>query len=85
MRQDASVLDHYLAPLAAPLAPDDVTELVVNRPGEIGLEQAGAWRWIDAPELDAVWLATLAVAAAAYTAQDVSPEAPVCSTVLPGG
>ena len=85
MRQDASVLDHYLAPLAAHLAPGDVTELVVNRPGEIGLEQGGVWRWIDAPDLDGTWLGTLATAAAAYTAQDVGPELPICSTVLPGG
>lgn len=85
MRQDASVLDHYLAPLTAQLAPSDVTELVVNRPGEIGLEQSGAWRWIEAPDLDDGWLSTLATAAAAYTSQDVGPETPICSTVLPGG
>ena len=85
MRQDASVLDHYLAPLAAHLKPGDVTELVINRPGEVGVEQGGAWRWIEAPNLDESWLSTLAVAAAAYTAQDVGPETPICSTVLPGG
>lgn len=85
MRRDASVLDHYFSPLAVHLEPGDVTELVINRPGEIGIEQAGGWRWIDAPSLDESWLATLAVAAAAYTAQDVGPETPICSTVLPGG
>ena len=85
MRQDASVLDHYLAPLAALMTPDDVTELVVNRPGEIGIEGRGGWRWTEAPELDQGWLSTLALASAAYTFQDVGPEAPVCSTVLPGG
>ena len=85
MRQDASVLDHYLAPLAVHLLGEDVTELVVNRPGEIGLERTGGWSWFDAPELDLNWLSTLAVAAAAYTAQDIGPETPICSTVLPGG
>ena len=85
MRRDASVLDHYLAPLASHLAPGDVTELVVNRPGEIGVEGDGGWRWTEAPDLDAAWLATLARAAAAYTAQDVERETPLCSTVLPGG
>ena len=85
MRQDASVLDHYLTPLAVHLAPADVTELVVNRPGEVGVEQGGVWRWIDMPQLDEAWLWTLAVAAAAYTSQDVGPETPICSTVLPGG
>jgi len=82
---DDTVLQHYLAPLRPYLAPDDVTELVINRPGEFAVEQAGAWRWVEASELTEAMLRPLAVAAAAYTAQDVSPETPICSTVLPGG
>lgn len=85
MAQDASVLLHYLAPLQACLEPDDVTELVVNRPGELGVERAGGWEWRNAPELTETWLLTLARAAAAYTAQDVTEETPICSTVLPKG
>lgn len=81
---DTSVLDHYLAPLRPFLEPDDVTEVVINRPGEIGVEQAGGWRWHETPELTEPWLRTLAVAAAAYTKQDVDAERPICSTVLPG-
>jgi type IV secretion system protein VirB11 len=85
MVQDHAILHHYLAPLQAGLAPDDVTELVINRPGELGLERRGGWEWRDAPELTDVWLETLARAAAAFTAQDVTAETPICSTVLPGG
>ena len=85
MAQDHAVLLHYLAPLQACLEPDDVTELVVNRPGELGLERAGGWEWREAPELTETWLSTLARAAAAYTSQDVTEETPICSTVLPQG
>jgi type IV secretion system protein VirB11 len=85
MAQDSSILLHYLAPLQQRLEPDDVTELVVNRPGEIGIERAGGWEWHDAPDLTETWLATLAKAAAAFTAQDVTHEMPICSTVLPRG
>jgi type IV secretion system protein VirB11 len=85
MGQDNSVLLHYLAPLQRCLEADDVTELVVNRPGEIAIERTGGWEWRAAPELTDTWLATLAKAAAAYTAQDVTDEAPICSTVLPKG
>ncbi|MGE5564989.1 MAG: P-type DNA transfer ATPase VirB11 [Parcubacteria group bacterium] len=85
MAQDSSVLLHYLAPLQECLEPDDVTELVVNRPGELAIERAGGWEWREAPELTETWLATLAKAAAAYTAQDVTDETPICSTVLPRG
>lgn len=82
--EDTAVLDHYLAPLRPFLEPDTVTEVVVNRPGEVGVEQAGQWRWRDVPELTEAWLHTLAVAAAAFTRQDVDAEHPICSTVLPG-
>ena len=79
------VLEHYLAPLTPLMAPTDVTELVVNRPCEVGVERAGEWSWTHVPELSFDWLSTLAVAAAAYTRQDVGPDHPICSTVLPGG
>ncbi|HEX5264392.1 MAG TPA: P-type DNA transfer ATPase VirB11 [Phenylobacterium sp.] len=85
MPRDATVLQHYLAPLQRCLEPDDVTELVINRPGELALERTGGWEWREEPELTETWLATLAKAAAAFTAQDVTDETPICSTVLPLG
>ncbi len=85
MAHDTAVLEHYLAPLQALLEPEGVTELVVNRPGELGIERAGGWEWRAAPELTEGWLATLARAAAAFTSQDVAPDTPICSTVLPRG
>lgn len=83
--RDTAVIDHYLAPLRPFLALEGVTEVVVNRPGEVGVESADGWRWRDAPELTERWLRTLAVAAAAFTGQDVDAAHPICSTVLPGG
>ncbi len=82
--EDTAVLDHYLAPLRPFLEPEAVTEVVVNRPGEVGVEAAGLWRWHTVPDLTEAWLHTLAVAAAAFTRQDVDAEHPICSTVLPG-
>ena len=57
---------------------------MVNRPGEVGVERSGRWVWHDAPKLSEPWLRTLAVAAAAYTRQDVGADRPICSTILPG-
>src|SRR3546814_9900306 len=83
--RDTAVLRHYLAPLLPLLEPEDVTELVVNRPGEAGIEDRQGWRWQEMPELDSDWLSTLAVAAASFTHQDIDGQSPICSTVLPGG
>ena len=85
MGRDASILRHYLEPLQRCLEPEDVTELVVNRPGEMAIERPGGWEWREAPDLTDAWLATLAKAAAAFTQQDVTEETPICSTVLPHG
>lgn len=85
MTYDAAILTHYLAPIRAALDAPDVTEVVVNRAGEFGVEGQGGWRWVSAPDLTAEALTRIAVAAAAATSQDVGPEQPVCSTVLPTG
>jgi type IV secretion system protein VirB11 len=85
MAGDTAVLEHYLAPLRKHLEPADVTELVINRPGEFGIETFGGWTWVEAPDLTEAVLWPLAVAAAAVTSQDVTSEAPICSTVLPSG
>jgi type IV secretion system protein VirB11 len=85
MTYDAAILTHYLAPIRAALDQPDVTEVVVNRPGEFGVETARGWAWVDAPELTADALIRIGIAAAAATAQDVGAEQPLCSTVLPTG
>lgn len=85
MSGDTAVLEHYLRPLRPHLDAAGVTELVVNRPGEFAVERDGGWAWHEAPELTADWLRPLAIAAAAVTAQDVTPDRPICSTVLPTG
>jgi type IV secretion system protein VirB11 len=82
---DTTILEHYLAPLRRHLAPAEVTELVINRPGEFAMERRGGWAWVEAPELTEEALRPLAIAAAAATRQDVTHETPVCSTVLPSG
>jgi type IV secretion system protein VirB11 len=82
---DTTVLEHYLRPLRPHLDAPGVTELVVNRPGEFAVERDGTWEWFEAPDLTEAWLRPLAVTAAAATAQDVTAETPICSTVLPSG
>ena len=38
-------LRHLLTPFQPFLANPETTEVVVNRPGEIGVESAGVWSW----------------------------------------
>lgn len=82
---DVGVLTHHMAPLRELLDQNDVTELVINRPGEVAVERADGWHWAQIPQLSLEWLVTLGTAAAGFTKQDINAANPICSTSLPGG
>lgn len=85
MADKQAIYESYAAPLQQFLERPDVTELVINRPCEVGLETRKGWEWHDVPELDLVTLYTLARLMAGLTKQDITEEYPICSSVLPGG
>lgn len=76
----------YLAPLVGMLARPDVTDIYVNRPGEIWAETTtGSIERHDAPGLDEATLARLARQIAALSHQGISREHPLLSATLPDG
>ncbi|WP_315369250.1 P-type DNA transfer ATPase VirB11 [Sphingomonas hylomeconis] len=79
-------LHAYLAPLAPMLARADVTDVFVNRPGEVWVEtSAGAIERHEAPALDDAMLDRLARQIAALSHQGISREHPLLSATLPDG
>lgn len=75
-----------LAPFEALLGRDDVTDIYVNRPGEVWVETlSGATERLEDPRLDETVLARLARQVAALSHQGVSREHPLLSAVLPDG
>lgn len=80
-------LDAYLAPLRPWLERESVTELLVNRPGELWIEdaeQAGMQR-IALPELDDRLLQRLAEQIARVSHQGINREHPLLAATLPDG
>ena len=78
-------LDAYLAPFRPWLARPGVTEILVNRPGEIWIEDA-QWpemRRFDAPEVTDATMARLAEQVARVTHQGVNRESPLLAATLP--
>jgi type IV secretion system protein VirB11 len=68
------------------LARDDVTDIYVNRPGEIWVETlGGATERHDAPGLDRATLDRLSRQIAALSHQGISREHPLLSATLPDG
>ena len=78
-------LDAFLAPLAAYLGRGDVTDLYINRPGELWLETAVGTEQHDAPALDDASLWRLARQIAASTDQGINREHPLLAATLPDG
>ncbi len=79
-------LDAYLRPLAEWLARPDVTDILINAPGEVWVETVGGrLERHDAPELNEQTLWRLAGQIAAAAHQGISREHPLLAATLPGG
>ena len=61
------------------------TEVVINKCGEIGVEQAGQWAWFDRPALTFDRLDAIGILAAAMTSREVDLVQPLCTSTLPDG
>lgn len=82
----AVYLEAYLRPLQAWLSRDDVTDILINAPGEVWVEAlGGAMKRYAAPELTDTVLWRLAGQIAAAAHQGISREHPLLSATLPDG
>lgn len=79
-------LDMYLGPLAAHMSRPDVTDIYINRPGELWVETLGGQaERHEAPEVDDALLWRLARQVANVTHQAISREHPLLAATLPDG
>lgn len=79
-------LETCLAPIADHLAQPDITDIWINRPGEVWVEQLGGHiECHDAPDLTPALQLRLARQIAAFTSQGISREHPILSGHLPTG
>ena len=78
-------LDAFLAPLAAYLDRPDVTDLYINRPGEVWLETASGIERHDQPGLNDAALWRLARQIAAASDQGINREHPLLAATIPDG
>ncbi|WP_228242909.1 P-type DNA transfer ATPase VirB11 [Porphyrobacter sp. GA68] len=80
-------LDAYLAPLREWLDRDTVTEIIVNRPGEVWIEDAGmgGMRRFARPEVTDQLVQRLAEQVARVSHQGINREHPLLGATLPDG
>jgi len=75
----------YLEPFRRFLDQPDLTEILVNRPGEVWTEGADGMVRHEAPQVDARLLQRLAEQVARVSNQAVNRERPLMGATLPGG
>jgi len=80
-------LSAYLAPFQQWLDDENVTEILVNQPGEVWTESAGSAGMAQhkAPGIDDVLLGRLAAQVARFSHQGINRERPLLSATLPTG
>lgn len=84
---DGVFLDAYLAPFRPWLEREDVTEILVNRPGELWIESAHApaMERVVLPAVDDRHIRRLAEQIARASRQGINHEQPLLAATLPGG
>lgn len=86
MMHGEQTLRLLLAESIQPFLDDDLTtEVVVNKPFEIGVERAGQWSWHNCSDLTFNRLDAIGILAAAMTSREVDSITPMCTSTLPGG
>jgi len=82
---EVSSLELMLRPLRPYLTSPDITELCINRPGELFTETRQGWQCDRLPFADFDWCRRLAKLIANSTRQRIDEESPILSASLPGG
>jgi type IV secretion system protein VirB11 len=83
--QDTTALAQYVERLQPWLKDSTVTELCVNRPGELHVERASGWVCERVPFASYLWCQAFAKLVAGVTKQRVNAESPLLSASLPTG
>ncbi|HET9629095.1 MAG TPA: P-type DNA transfer ATPase VirB11 [Novosphingobium sp.] len=80
-------LETYLEPFRRWLARETVTEILVNRPGEVWIEDSehGRMLCMEEPEVDDLLLQRIAAQVARVSGQGINREHPLLAATLPDG
>jgi len=85
MRNGETTLRHLLAPVQDVLDDPATTEIVVQRPGEVGIERHGQWSWRTVEAFDFQRLDAIGLLAGSLLSKPFDPAHPICMTTLPDG
>lgn len=73
------------APIFEHLRKDGLTDLIINKFGQVHVETDRGWSMVEDPSLDNYKLSSLATAIATFGRQKIDVKRPILSASLPGG
>jgi len=79
------VLPYLLKPIADDLAHEDVTDLVFNEPGRVGVKKSGKWEFRDVPELTFERMDAASIAIGRLMRKEFDEAHPYLNATLPWG
>jgi len=82
---DISSLDLHLQPIARFLDDDTITEIVINRPGEVMLERRSGWETVQSDPISYAWCEGLTMLLRNRANQDLTENWPLLGAQMPGG
>jgi type IV secretion system protein VirB11 len=80
-----TALREFLRPIDAFLADASITEICINRPGEVFTEGPSGWQRVELPTTTLGWCKKLAQLIATFSSQKVNEQNPMLSGSLPDG
>jgi type IV secretion system protein VirB11 len=83
--EDVSTLALHLEPISVHLNDETVTEIVINRPGEVLLERPDGWETVMNPAISHHWCNGLAMLLRNRANQNLAEDWPLLGAQLPGG
>lgn len=85
MRNGERTLRHLLGPIQTLLDTPEITEICINKPGEVGYERGGRWGWRTIRDFDLHRLDAIGLLAGSLLSKSFDPANPICMTTLPDG
>jgi type IV secretion system protein VirB11 len=82
---DVSTLDLHLQPIATFLEDDTITEVVINRPGEVMLERRSGWETVQSTAVSYAWCEGLTMLLRNRANQNLTESWPLLGAQMPGG
>jgi type IV secretion system protein VirB11 len=78
-------LNYLLKPIQPQLDNGQVTDIVVNKPRQVGVRENGSWAWLDVPSFDHDTLDAMTILVGQRSGREFDEGHPYVNSTMPGG